>query len=483
MKRQLSVDWANWIDEADLEDDEEDDVDETDVKVLKESNFDSFIEANKIALVEFYAPWCGHCKSLKPEYAKAATQLKDAGSIAKLAKVDATKEPSLASRFGVNGYPMLKVFRNGKPTEFKGGRTAEEIKEYMLRATTPSVKDLHDVDAVKTFTKEAKAAMVLFSSADPTGKAKEFEEVADALREDFAFARTTADASAFGVEGKDKVVLFKPYDEKQVVYDKQLVADDVETWLWQNALPRVGDLTTDPELGQKYARRNLPMVYFFVDPKAEATKGVLEIADATAKAHAGKYSVAQMDATSEVERMKDLGIEPKKSPQVVIDSADGKLHYSANFKAVADVTHDAMDKFIADHKAGNLKPSIKSATPPTPNDGPVKVVVGSTFDEIVMDEKKDVLIEFYAPWCGHCKQLAPVYEELGKKVSKSAQLTIANFDATANDIPNSAFNVEGFPTIYFKPAGKAPKDYQGGRGVKDFVEYLKKEATHPVTES
>ena len=51
-----------------------------------------------------------------------------------------------------------------------------------------------------------------------------------------------------------------------------------------------------------------------------------------------------------------------------------------------------------------------------------QVVVGETFDEIVNDPKKDVLIEFYAPWCGHCKSLEPVYKELGEKVCSGTSL-------------------------------------------------------------
>lgn len=49
----------------------------------------------------------------------------------------------------------------------------------------------------------------------------------------------------------------------------------------------------------------------------------------------------------------------------------------------------------------------------------IKVVVASTFNEIVNDPTKDVLIEFYAPWCGHCKSLAPKYEELATKASSA----------------------------------------------------------------
>ena len=67
------------------------------------------------------------------------------------------------------------------------------------------------------------------------------------------------------------------------------------------------------------------------------------------------------------------------------------------------------------HSPGKIKPVFKSEKTPKKNKGPVTVVTANTFDKIVMDETKDLLIEFYAPWCGHCKNLAPVYKKLGKK--------------------------------------------------------------------
>jgi len=105
-----------------------------DVVELTPANFKSkVLESDDVWLVEFFAPWCGHCKNLEPEWTKAATALK---GIVKLGAVDADAHRDLGGQYGVQGFPTIKVFgsNKAKPTDYQGGRTAKDIVSGALDA-------------------------------------------------------------------------------------------------------------------------------------------------------------------------------------------------------------------------------------------------------------------------------------------------------------------------------------------------------------
>ncbi|KXJ23781.1 protein disulfide-isomerase like 2-1 [Exaiptasia diaphana] len=97
----------------------------------------------------------------------------------------------------------------------------------------------------------------------------------------------------------------------------------------------------------------------------------------------------------------------------------------------------------------------------------------TNFDKIVKDTNKDVLVEFYAPWCGHCKNLAPTYEKVGQAFKNEPNCVIAKVDADGHRDLGERYGVSGFPTIKFFPkTNKDGEEYSGGRSEEDFINFM-----------
>jgi len=108
---------------------------------LTPSNFDKLVmKGDEVWIVEFYAPWCGHCQSLVPEYKKAAKALK---GVVKVGAVNADEHKSIGGQYGVKGFPTIKVFGRDKkkPTDFNGQRTAQGIIDAGMAAAQKLVKE------------------------------------------------------------------------------------------------------------------------------------------------------------------------------------------------------------------------------------------------------------------------------------------------------------------------------------------------------
>ncbi|ETP47794.1 protein disulfide-isomerase domain [Phytophthora nicotianae P10297] len=229
-----------------------------DVKVLTPDNFDEVVDGSKHVLIKFYAPWCGHCKSMAPTYETVATAFKKADNVV-VAEVDADNYKDLGSKYGVTGFPTLKYFPEGstEPEDYKGGRSEDDFVNFL------------------------------------------------------------------------------------------------------------------------------------------------------------------------------------------------------------------------NEKAGT---HVRVAKAPSH----VAALTEADFDAEVIHSKKHAIVEFYAPWCGHCKQLAPTYEEVGAIFEGEDDVLIAKVDATANSELASRYNVKGYPTLfYFPPGSDEPEDYSNGRDKASFVEFINEHAgTH-----
>uniref|UniRef100_A0A2K5S918 protein disulfide-isomerase n=1 Tax=Cebus imitator TaxID=2715852 RepID=A0A2K5S918_CEBIM len=404
---------------------------EDNVLVLRKSNFAEALAAHKYLLVEFYAPWCGHCKALAPEYAKAAGKLKAEGSEIRLAKVDATEESDLAQQYGVRGYPTIKFFRNGdtaSPKEYTG-----------------------DVES---------------------DSAKQFLQAAEAI-DDVPFGITSnSDVFSKYQLDKDGVVLFKKFDEGRNNFEGEVTKENLLDFIKHNQLPLVIEFTeqTAPKI---FGGEIKTHILLFLPKSVSDYDGKLSNFKKAAEGFKGKilFIFIDSDHTDNQRILEFFGLKKEECPAVRLITLEEEM---TKYKPESDeLTAERITEFCHRFLEGKIKPHLMSQELPEDWDKqPVKVLVGKNFEEVAFDEKKNVFVEFYAPWCGHCKQLAPIWDKLGETYKDHENIVIAKMDSTANEV--EAVKVHSFPTLKFFPASadRTVIDYNGERTLDGFKKFL-----------
>lgn len=196
-----------------------------------------------------FAPWCGHCKALAPEYEEAATTLKEK-NIA-LAKIDCTEEADLCKEHGVEGYPTLKIFRGPDSVQpYSGQRKAQAIVSYMTKQAMPAVSDV-DKTTLDEFKSADKVVLVAYFAADDKASNETFSTVASSLRDNYLFG-ATSDASLAAAEGvkQPAIVLYKSFDEGKNTFEEKFDKDAIATFAKTASIPLIGEV--GPETYQGY---------------------------------------------------------------------------------------------------------------------------------------------------------------------------------------------------------------------------------------
>jgi protein disulfide-isomerase A1 len=429
------------------------DFDEKDVVVLGGSNFTDLVSSNKFVLVEFYAPWCGHCQTLAPEYAKAATTLKSDGVV--LAKVDATEHSDLSQQFQVRGFPTLLWFVNGAHKPYNGGRKAEEIVAWVTKKSGPSVQTVTSVaDAEKALEVETPIAVAYVESLEDKN-AKVFAATAD-KEEGVTFYVTDNKevATKFGLSEKTpSLVLLKKQAEKVATFEEAAFEEEaLSSFVLKNKLPLVITFSRETAPSIFESEINKQFLLFAGTEEYEKIRPVYEEA---AKSFKGRIifvlvDLANREVAAPVLEFFSLTGEKTKLMGFVPEESGLKFGYDGDFSI------DSLKEFGEKFVANTLEPFFKSEDIPETNDEHVKVVVGKSFEDIVLDESKDVLLEVYAPWCGHCQSLEPEYNKLAELLKDVKSIVVAKMDGTKNE--HGRVKIEGFPTLLLFPAGKKSEE-------------------------
>jgi len=432
------------------------------------------IESTDLLLLEFYAPWCGHCKKIAPEYETAANILK--GHPVTLAKVDATVHTKIAEEYGVKGYPTLKVFRRGREFEYKGGRESSTIVSYMKEQMLPPSQEVRTIVSAKNALPRASPILVGSFSSEEDPLYMAYTDAAHSLRGDMAMMHTFSEAVAthLGLTKAPSITVLMPKlytgDSDRTLPANMVetpVAADIVAWVRTSSTPRLGERSMSNE-GVLYSAKPLVVVYGPVDFGHDGYKATQiirkKVLPLTHKYPDMTFALSDEDAYAK--EMESVGLgDTGEDLNAVIFADDGRYPMPPS-----DDFEDDFAAFLANYPKGRLTPHIKSEPVPKRQSGAVVKLVGKTAAKL--DSSKAYFIEFYAPWCGHCKKLAPVYEQLGAHYSADERVVVAKLDATANDVPPLFPDVTGFPTLYWRGSAGAVSKFEGDRTLQAMREFI-----------
>jgi len=325
------------------------------VTILTADNFEkTVIETDGLFIVEFYAPWCGHCKSLTPEWLKLGKAMK---GIAGVGALDMTEHSSVGEKYDVTGFPTIKIFGadKSKPTDFQGDRTAAKLAAGIINEFRAMLRSRLGVKAAPKAAKKA-----------ATGGAA--SSVVTLSESDF-------DETVMKSEDLWLVAFVAPWCGhcKSLGPNWKTAAKQLEGKVKMGSV----DATVNPALAQKYDVKGYPTIKYF--PKGPKTE---------AKEYAGGRE------------------------------ADAIVDYALELIGEQPVD-DTPDKVV--------------------------VLTDADFDEKVVQSDGLWIVEFFAPWCGHCKTLAPEWKKSANDLD--GQVNFATVDCTQHTKLKDKYDVESFPTL------------------------------------
>ncbi|XP_059933682.1 protein disulfide-isomerase A2 [Mesoplodon densirostris] len=458
------------------------------ILVLSRQTLGLALREHPALLVEFYAPWCGHCKSLAPEYSKAAALLAAESAKVRLAKVDGPAEPELAEEFAVTEYPTLKFFRDGNhthPEEYTGPWEAEGIAEWLRRRVGPSATRLEDEEGAQALI-DARDVVVIgfFQDLQDKDVATFLALAQDVLDMSFGLTNQPQLFQKFGLT-KDTVVLFKKYDEGRADFpvDEELGLDqeDLSRFLLTHSMHLVTEFNSQTS-HKIFAARILNHLLLFVNQTLAPHRELLAGFREAAPGFRGQVLFVVVDVGASNDHvLQYFGLKAEEAPTLRFINIETTKKYMPVDRG--PVTATSVADFCRAVLGGEVKPyHLSQEVPPDWDQRPVKTLVGKNFEQVAFDETKNVFIKFYAPWSTHCKEMAPAWEALAEKYRDHEDIVIAELDATANEL--EALPVHGFPTLKYFPAGPGRKviEYKGTRDLETFSKFLDSGGELPAEE-
>ena len=436
---------------------------------LTDENFKDITRGSKVVLVNFFAPWCSHCKVFKSEYEKLANLVKDKDYV--IAEIDTTIHKNITKDALISIFPTIRLYHNGSTFTYMGERIAEDILTFINKKINPALVELNTNENVNRV-REDKGRRCIFAVDDNTSIST-YKAIAKRVNEfRFYVGKIELMKEVFGEIEVGNVVLLDEGEMK--VYKGEMTSYDFEDFLEKSKVQLV------PELNFKivelvFVPNGKKGVFLFYDSPDENI--IEELKKTEKELNSTEYLFAKVNIKGDwgLHIADSFGIH--KVPTIEgIEFKDDIIRY----KHTEAFNNRAIKAFIKNWKEGKLNRHLNSEVEPESNKGPVFKVVEKTFKSMVIDNDDDVLVMFTSKWCNQCQTLDPIFRNLSESLSKNEKLKFMEIDGMKNDI--EGYKIQAFPMLKMFPGKNKTQvsTYDGGFREKDITKFVKAKSSHPV---
>ncbi|KAK5652287.1 hypothetical protein OQA88_10635 [Cercophora sp. LCS_1] len=436
---------------------------------------DEFCQTHSTVLLSIVHVIVSRCQTFFPIYEEVAESLLTSRSNIQCAQIQAANKLGLGARFHFRAYPTLVLCHGKDFKTYRGLLRKDDILAFLKRQDMAAVTNIKSSAELDDLQRVHNTVAVAYLKPEDQAALQGFTAVAEEMRDDIVFC-ISDDGSPEGTS-VPSVVVYKNVAEERSVLPNPSTAEAIREFIKAAARPLVTELL--PELYQDRLQQPLPLGYFFISSPSQHHQATTDLLPLARKYH-NLIQLFTANTASYPDLPSAMHLPPSQHPSFAIHSPSRNRKYPLT----QPTTSTNIDLFIANFLAGALKPTIKSEPVPTVQTGPVVEVVGHSYDDVILDPTKDVLVEYYTQWCGPCKALLPEYERLATLYAKDEKardkIVIAKLDYEANDVPDG--DIRGFPWFKLYPAGRKeePVTYGEKPGVEAWAAFIAREGGHGV---
>ena len=455
---------------------------ENSVLKLNEENLGFAMHEFKYLTVLFYSASDPNCKSVIPEFESAAQILKKENFV--LGKINSDESSEIIRYFRVEAIPSIALIHRGSPEFYEGEKKKIDISGWVLDKTMRQFNEIHDEKELAEFIKQYDISMIYY------GKDKNVLRemiLAERKIDDIPMGRITDENmikshAEKGHEDKKEYIMLNTETELKKYYLYDIKSEKIIEFYNLYSTPKVIEFSAQTS-SVLFSKRQNSLMIFSSREQSQFDELKVLLAKLWPKVNKKlKLFISDPNEGMSVRLAEYCGVKDKDLPIAYILEPVSENPIKYRFKG--EITEESLLKFVEEWENGKLNVYMRSEPEIKENDGEVFNLVGKTYKRDVIDNDKDIVIYFYAPWCEKCKLFYPKYERLARKLkNRNKNLLFAKMDATENDI--EYFAVNKYPTIKFYPGNKknvAPIHIGNKLGIVEMLDIIKENAFHKIND-